>query len=118
MAVFGKVSGRLALPDAIGNELLRWLTKPKVTQKQSLGIAAAGSLALSLSANVLADRPRKSDHVAVRFACSRCFGDMTSSTESLARNFPSIPYTIYRALQISLMHLRCYAANPGRWCKY
>ena len=66
MAVFGKVSGRLAPRDAIENELLKWLTKPKVTQKRYLGIAAAGSLALSLMANVLVDRPKESGQVAVR----------------------------------------------------
>ncbi len=117
MAVFGRVSGRLALPDAIGNELLRWLTKPKVTQKQYLRIAAAGSLALSLSANVFADRPRESDQVAVR---SRVRDGLRrhDHLRPIVSAQLSLSYTIYRPLQISLMHLHAYAPNSGRACKY
>jgi hypothetical protein len=79
MAGFGKVSGRLAPRDAINNEFFRWLTKPSSFSaacwstmvlchtKGRLGITAAGSLAMSKMAHVLADRTKESGQVRSRF---------------------------------------------------
>jgi hypothetical protein len=77
MAVFGKVSSRLAPRAAIDNEFFRWPTKPKVTRGLCLGNAAAGSHALSALANVMTDRPRESGWVAVGSCFLDCRVDMT-----------------------------------------
>ncbi len=101
MAVFEKVSGRLAPPDAIGNELFKWLTTPKVTKKRCLGIATAGLLPFSLMANVLADRPKESGQVVVRSRVGDGRGDMSNFDGSSGATSPMCLYTIYRLLQIS-----------------
>jgi hypothetical protein len=97
MAVFGKVSGCLAPRDAIDNEFFRWLPKPKRHTKRRLGIAAAGSLALSPMVNVLADPPRESSHLAVRSRIRDGRGHVTIVDQSLARTIPSVPIYNIRA---------------------
>ncbi len=111
MAVFGKVDDCLVPRGAFDNDFFRWLKKPKGIQKRHLDIADVGSLASSPMANVLAGKPKESSQAAVRSRFRDGGGDVTIVQQFLRALSMLCPYTIYRLLRISLMHLR--GRTPG-----
>ena len=119
MAVFGKVSGRLAPRDAIDNEFFRWLTKPI-----SPGTACWSTMVLNRRGRPIRGAPLRTNRArrsAFPISHKRCFA-CTPRTGDLLRHGAGCPgklESVSRALQhISLALPRFTKLSNRRACEF